>query len=235
LALLVSEPVPWADWIRTVEIEPSLYAADFSILGEQVESLLRAEARVFHFDVGDGHFIDPITMGPVVLESLAGLVHGEGGVFDVHLMVEQPENHFEAFAEAGADSVTVHYEAVDDLAQVVLEARQHGLQLGVAIRPSTPVEDIAEPALAAEVDFVLSMSVHPGYSGQTFLPGSLERLQWLRKALPAHVHLQVDGGINADNVREAHEAGANLIVAASAIFGREDLPRAYRRLVQALA
>jgi ribulose-phosphate 3-epimerase len=227
--------VPWADWIRTVEIEPSLYAADFSILGEQVESLLRAEARVFHFDVGDGHFIEPITMGPVVLESIAGLVHGQGGVFDVHLMVEHPEKHFAVFAEAGADSVTVHYEAVEDLGHVVLEARQHGLEIGVAIKPSTPVEEIAGPALAAEVDLVLSMSVEPGYSGQKFLPGSLERLQWLRKALPSRIQLQVDGGINADNVRDAHEAGANLLVAASAIFGREDLPRAYRRLVQALA
>jgi len=227
--------VPWADWIRTVEIEPSLYAADFSILGEQVDSLLRAEARVFHFDVGDGHFVEPITMGPVVLASISDLVHEHGGVFDVHLMVEHPEKYFEAFAEAGADSVTVHFEAVDDLGHTALEARQHGLEVGVAIRPSTRVEEIAEPALAAEVDLVLSMSVHPGYSGQKFLPGSLERLQWLRKALPARVQLQVDGGINAENVRAANEAGANLIVAASAIFGREDLPRAYRRLVQALA
>ena len=227
--------MPWGDWIRTVEIEPSLYAADFSILGKQVESLLRAEARVFHFDVGDGHFVEPITMGPVVLEAIADLVHRHGGVFDVHLMVENPQKYITAFAEAGADSVTVHFEAVADLAATVHAAREHELQVGVAIRPSTPVEDVAEPALAADVDLVLSMSVHPGYSGQKFLPGSLERLRWLRQALPARVQLQVDGGINDDNVRDAHEAGANLIVAASAIFGHEDVPRAYRRLVQALA
>ena len=227
--------MPWDEWIRTVEIEPSLYAADFSILGEQVEALLRAETRVLHYDVGDGHFVEPITMGPIVLASISGLVHELGGVLDVHLMVEQPEKHFAAFAEAGADSVTVHLEAVDDLAAVVHAAREQGLQIGVAVRPDTRVEDVAQPAMAAGVDLVLSMSVHPGYSGQQFLPGSLERLQWLRKALPPKIQLQVDGGITPDNVRDAYEAGANLIVAASAIFGREDLPRAYRRLVQALA
>src|SRR5918911_1915990 len=103
--------VPWDDWIRTVEIEPSLYAADFAYLGEQVDVLLRTGARIFHWDVGDGHFVEPITMGPIVLKSIASLVHGVGGVVDVHLMIEAPEKQFHAFADAGGDSVPVHYEA----------------------------------------------------------------------------------------------------------------------------
>jgi len=99
----------WQDWIRTIEVEPSLYAADFSRLGAQIEVLLRAEVRVFHFDVGDGHFVPPITTGPIVLQSIAPIVHAAGGVLDCHLMIETPERHFEQFREAGADSVTVHY------------------------------------------------------------------------------------------------------------------------------
>lgn len=225
----------WGNWIRTIEVEPSLYAADFARLGAQIEVLLRAGARVFHFDVGDGHFVEPITMGPIVLRSIAGLVHGEGGVLDCHLMVEQPERHFSQFAEAGADSVTIHYEAVSDVTNVVHAARTYGFEVGLAVKPRTGVAPAAQAAIDANVDFVLCMSVEPGYSGQEFIPDSLDRLRMLRGLLPDGMHLQVDGGITPENVRDAHEAGANLIVAASAIFGREDLPRAYHRLVQALA
>ncbi|MDQ2984178.1 MAG: ribulose-phosphate 3-epimerase [Actinomycetota bacterium] len=225
----------WDDWIRTVEIEPSLYAADFASLGAQVDALLHGEARVFHWDVGDGHFVEPITMGPVVMRWISERVHALGGVLDVHLMVDQPQKHFRQFAEAGADSVTFHFEAVDDAEATARAARELGLQAGLAVNPSTKVEDVAAPAMAAQVDLVLCMSVHPGYSGQEFLPGSLDRLRWLRAALPRTMHLQVDGGITHENVRDAHEAGADLLVAASAIFGYEDLPRSYRRLVQALA
>jgi ribulose-phosphate 3-epimerase len=227
--------VPWDDWIRTVEIEPSLYAANFASLGEDVDTLLRAGTKIFHFDVGDGHFVEPITMGPIVLKSISELVHELGGVLDCHLMVEQPEKHFPQFAAAGADSVTFHFEVAEDAAATVRAAREQELQVGIALNPSTKVEEVAPVAIAAGVDLVLAMSVHPGYSGQEFLPQSIERLQWLRSALPRSIHLQVDGGIHTENVREAHKAGADLLVAASAIFGREDLPRAYRRLVQALA
>jgi ribulose-phosphate 3-epimerase len=227
--------VPWDDWIRTVEIEPSLYAADFAHLGEQVDVLLRTGARIFHWDVGDGHFVEPITMGPIVLHSIAPLVHGADGVVDVHLMTETPEKYFHAFAAAGGDSVTVHYEAVEDLPAAVRAAREQELQIGMAVKPATRVEEAAEAASAAGVDFVLCMSVEPGYSGQKFIPDAIDRLKKLRELLPARMHLQVDGGIDSDNVRRVYEAGANLIVAASAIFEREDLTRAYRRLVQALA
>ena len=133
----------WSDWIRRIEVEPSLYASDFSRLGEQVEALLEAGTRVFHFDVGDGHFIPPITMGPIVLQAIAPIVHGAGGVLDCHLMVEAPERHIGQFAEAGADSVTVHVEVCPDLPAVVALAREHGLQAGLALNPDTSVEQAA--------------------------------------------------------------------------------------------
>ncbi|MGH3008679.1 MAG: ribulose-phosphate 3-epimerase [Gaiellaceae bacterium] len=223
----------WRDWIRTVEIEPSLYAADFARLGEQVEVLLRTGARVFHFDVGDGHFVEPVTIGPVVLQSISPLVHEMGGVLDCHLMVDNPTRHFPQIAAAGGDSVTFHYEVVDDVAATIAAAREHGLQVGVAFNPKTEPEDVA--AVAGDADLVLCMSIHPGYSGQEFMPEALDRIGRLRAALPDEVHVQVDGGIDNETVVGAYEAGATLLVAGSAIFGREDLPRAYRRLVQALA
>ena len=223
----------WDQWIRTVEIEPSLYAADFSRLGDQVDTLLRAGARAFHFDIGDGHFVEPVTIGPIVLESIAPLVHREGGAVDVHLMVDDPEHYFGALQSAGADSVTFHLEAVSDPRSVAAKARERGFQVGLAIKPETAVQDALEASEG--FDLVLCMSIHPGYSGQEFMPGALERVQWLRSALPPQMHLQVDGGITNDNIRSVCDAGADLIVCGSAIFGMEDLPRAYRRLVQLLA
>jgi ribulose-phosphate 3-epimerase len=227
--------VSWAEWIRTVEVEPSLYAADFARLGEQIEILLRAEVRVFHFDVGDGHFVPPITTGPIVLQSISPIVHAAGGVLDCHLMIETPERHFEQFREAGADSVTVHYEACPDLRSVVALAREQDLEVGLAFNPETAPEAAAEAALATGVDFVLCMSIHPGFSGQDFMPEALDRIRALRGLLPEPMPIQVDGGIGHGNIRDAYDAGANLFVAGTAIFGREDLPRAYRRLVEALA
>jgi ribulose-phosphate 3-epimerase len=223
--------VPWSDWIRTVEVEPSLYASDLAHLGEQVEVLLRAGTRIFHFDVGDGHFVEPITMGPIVLQSIAPIVHGAGGVLDCHLMIERPERQLDAFAEAGADSVTVHYEACDP-PQLVRAARERELEIGLAFKPGTAVEDAA--GAAEGFDIVLCMSIEPGYSGQEFMPDAFDRIRRLRGLLPPTVPIQVDGGIGGENIRDVYEAGATLFVAGSAIFEREDLPRAYRRLVQAL-
>ena len=222
----------WDRWIRTIEIEPSLYAADFARLGEQIEDLLRAGARVFHFDIGDAHFVEPVTMGPIVLESIAPLVHQGGGVIDCHLMVDDPVHHFPALQGAGADSVTFHVEAVEDPARVAARASEHGFQVGLAFKPETRVEDAV--AAAAGFDLVLCMSIHPGYSGQEFLPEAVGRLRELRATLPADVHVQVDGGITNDNIRTVYDAGADLIVCGASIFGMEDLPRAYRRLVHVL-
>jgi ribulose-phosphate 3-epimerase len=226
--------VTWENWIRTVEVEPSLYAADFAHLGEQIDALLRTGARIFHFDVGDGHFVEPITMGPIVLESIAPFIHSfEGAAIDCHLMVDNPTKHFPQIAEAGGDSVTFHYEAVDDVPATISVAREHGLQVGVAFNPETDPEEVAQ--VVGDADMVLCMSIHPGYSGQEFMPAALERVEILRAALPESIYVQVDGGISQENVRQVYDAGATLLVAGNAIFAREDLPRAYRRLVHELA
>jgi ribulose-phosphate 3-epimerase len=226
--------VAWREWIRTIEVEPSLYAADFTRLGEQVDALLRAGVRVFHFDVGDGHFVEPVTIGPIVLQAIAPLVHAvDGAAIDCHLMVSNPVHHFPLFAKAGGDSVTFHYEVVDDVPATIAAAREHGLGVGVAFNPET--DPLAVAAVAESADIVLCMSIHPGYSGQQFMPEAVERIRTLRQALPESVYVQVDGGIDAQTIGAAHEAGAQLFVAGSAIFGREDLPRAYRQLVHELA
>jgi len=227
--------VSWSDWIRTVEVEPSLYAADFARLGEQIDVLLRAGVRVFHFDVGDGHFVEPITIGPIVLQSISQQIHDAGAHVDCHLMTEHPERHFGAVAQAGGDSVTVHYEACDDLPAVVRAARTHELQVGLAFKPETSAAYAAHAALSSRVDMVLCMSIEPGYSGQEFMPEAFERIRTTRSLLPPDVPIQVDGGIGPENIRQVREAGATLFVAGSSIFGREDLPRAYRRLLQELA
>ena len=225
--------MPWGDWIRGVEIEPSLYAADFARLGAQVEALLDAGVRVFHFDVGDGHFVEPITIGPIVLQAVAPLVHARGGAVDCHLMVDNPLRHFPQIAQAGGDSVTFHYEVVADVSATIAAARGHGLRAGVAFNPDTEPEDVA--AVAGGADVVLCMSIHPGYSGQEFMPDALGRIARTRAALPEGVHVQVDGGIGEQNVRAVREAGAALLVAGNAIFGHPDPGRAYRSLVDAVA
>jgi len=222
----------WRDWVRTAEIEPSLYAADFARLGEQITHLLNAGARVFHFDIGDGHFVEPVTIGPVVLQSISSLIHQAGGVIDCHLMVDDPEHHFEQVKRAGGDSVTFHVEVSDEPWNAIKAARELDLGVGVAFNPETEVEQAVEASLGA--DLVLCMSIHPGYSGQEFIPESLWRIRQLRRQLSDTLFVQVDGGITAENVHHVHKVGADLIVAGSAVFGMEDLPRAYRRLVKAL-
>jgi len=225
--------VPWRDWIRTIEVEPSIYGADFAHLGDQLEALLRSECRIFHFDTGDGHFVEPVTIGPIVLQSIAPIIHRYGGVIDCHLMVDNPAKHFAQFAEAGGDSVTFHFEAVDDVPATIRAAREQELQVGVAFNPETSPDEVA--AVAGDADLVLCMAIHPGYSGQPFQEQTYDRVEALRALLPDAIPIQVDGGVGPDNIKELYARGATLFVAASAIFGREDLPRAYRRMVQALA
>ncbi len=218
-----------ADWFRGPEVAVSLYAADFSKLGEQVNSLLDAGARIFHFDVGDGHFIPDITMGPVVLKSVAPMIHGRSGLLGCHLMVEKPERQFERLKKAGADSVSFHAETCARPVDAVRLARELGLGVGIAFSPETPVERAAEVVSQVSADFTLCMSIHPGLSGQAFLPSAFERIRLLRNLLPTGI-IEVDGGVNLENISDVKQAGADLIVAGSAVFWTDDPGAAYRAL-----
>ncbi|MBA3332933.1 MAG: ribulose-phosphate 3-epimerase [Actinobacteria bacterium] len=222
----------WSDWAGEVEVEPSIYAADFARLGEQLGALVEAGARVFHFDAGDGHFIPEITIGPVVIASISPLVHAWGAALDCHLMVEEPERHFASVAEAGGDSVTFHAETCADPARAIAAARALGLGVGVAFSPDTSVEEAA--AAAEGADLVLCMSIHPGYSGQSFMPEAAARIARLRVLVPEETRVQVDGGINGDTVGLARDAGADLLVAGSAVFWHDDPARAYRKLSESV-
>jgi ribulose-phosphate 3-epimerase len=221
--------VAWKEWVRGPEIAPSLYAADFARLGEEIQEMLDAGVRIFHFDTGDGHFVPPITIGPIVLESISELVHEGGAFLDCHLMVEHPERHFEAFAKAGGDSVTVHYEACDNLPAAYEQARALGLAVGLAFNPETSPEDAATASEGA--DLVNCMSIHPGYSGQAFMPEALPRIRRLRELIPPKRLVEVDGGVDEENARELREAGVDLFVAGSSVFGADDPVAAYRALV----
>ena len=218
----------WSEWADAVEVEPSIYASDFSRLGAELETLVEAGARVFHFDAGDGHFIPEITIGPIVLQSISPAMRGWGARLDCHLMVSEPERHFEAVAKAGGDSVTFHVEACAAPARAIARARSLGLGVGVALNPETPIEDAVTAADGA--DLVLCMSIHPGYSGQEFMPEALERIARLRELLPPETRVQVDGGIHRETIVAAREAGADLLVSGSAIFWTDDPGSAYREL-----
>jgi ribulose-phosphate 3-epimerase len=221
--------VGWSDWIRDGgEVEPSLYAADFRRLGEQIDALLAAGCRIFHFDVGDAHFVPPVTMGPVVLRSIATGIHAAGGVLDCHLMVDDPAHHLEEFAASGADSVTFHVEATDDPARVAEKARSRGLSVGVSFKPGTTPRQAADVAREAGAELVLCMSIEPGYSGQAFMPDALDRIAEL--ATLVDVPIQVDGGVGEENAGSIRAAGASLLVAGSSVFGDPDPAAAYRRL-----
>jgi ribulose-phosphate 3-epimerase len=224
----------WDAWVgETGEVAPSLYAADFTRLGEQIEELLAAGCRIFHFDVGDGHFIPPVTIGPVVLRSIAPLIHGAGGVIDCHLMVADPAHHFPEFAASGADSVTFHVEATGDPRGLGAAARALGLAVGVAFNPDTDVAHAVAFAQAARAELILCMSIVPGYSGQPFLPESYARIAELAELVD--VPIEVDGGVGADNVAAVRAAGAAVFVAGNAIFAEPDPAAAYRRIVAAAA
>jgi ribulose-phosphate 3-epimerase len=219
----------WGSWIRQGrEIEPSLYAADFTRLGEQIDVLLAAGCRVFHFDVGDGHFVPPVTIGPVVLRSIAPMIHAAGGVVDCHLMVSDPAHHFPEFADSGADSVTFHVEATNDAAGVGAAARSRALEVGIAFNPRTNPAEAAAFAAAAGAGMILCMSIEPGYSGQAFMPEALGRIGELASLVD--VPIQVDGGVGESNAAAVRAAGASLLVAGSAVFADPDLGAAYTRI-----
>jgi len=212
-------------------VAPSILAADFSRLGDQVREVLDAGARVIHVDVMDGHFVPPITMGPLAVDALAELVHGADALLDVHLMIERPERQISEFAKAGADNITVHAEATPHVHYAVQAIKEAGCRAGVAICPATPVRALAE--IAADLDLALCMTVNPGWGGQKFLqhsPGKIERLRALIGAAPA---LEVDGGIDADTAGPCAQAGATVFVAGTALFGAADPGAAFREIAAA--
>jgi ribulose-phosphate 3-epimerase len=177
----------------------------------------------------DGHFVPPITIGPLIVSAIADQVHDAGGVLDVHLMIERPEQQVAEFAKAGADSITVHPEATPHLNYALGAIHEGGCAAGAAINPGTP--PIAVSQVTEELDLVLCMSVNPGWGGQPFIPSALAKLSELRELLPDRVALEVDGGVSLKTVADCVKAGANLLVAGSAIFGSPDPAEMYAKLV----
>jgi ribulose-phosphate 3-epimerase len=219
-----------AEIVASPQVAPSILSADFARLGAQLEEVMDAGARLIHFDVMDGHFVPPITIGPLVAASIADRVHAAGGAIDVHLMIEQPERQIEAFAEAGADSITFHEEATPHANRTLAAIRELGCLAGIALNPGTPVEAVSE--LGDLADIVLCMTVNPGWGGQSFIedsPGKVSRL----KPLAGKAKIEVDGGIDAKTAGSVAEAGASLFVAGSAVFGADDPAAAYMEIVAA--
>jgi ribulose-phosphate 3-epimerase len=211
-------------------VAPSILSADFARLGAQVAEVMDAGARVIHVDVMDGHFVPPITMGPLVASAIADQVHDAGGAVDVHLMVERPADHVEEFARAGADCVTAHFEADPHIHRTLGHIREAGCLAGVAINPGTPADAVRE--LDASADLVLCMSVNPGWGGQSFIEGSPDKVRRIRDAVASPV-IEMDGGIDADTVGGVAEAAATLFVAGSAVFGAPDPGEAFQRIAAA--
>jgi ribulose-phosphate 3-epimerase len=211
-------------------IAPSLLSADFARLGEQIELVMDAGAEVMHVDVMDGHFVPPITIGPLVLSGIADQVHDAGGVVDVHLMIEAPERQIGEFAEAGADSITFHAEATPHTHRTLTAVREAGCLSGVAINPGTPVEAVQE--LRGLADVVLCMTVNPGWGGQSFIETSPEKVERL-VPLVGPAQIEVDGGVDVDTAGPLAAAGARLFVAGSAVFGADDPAQAYSDIAEA--
>jgi ribulose-phosphate 3-epimerase len=207
------------------KIAPSILSADFACLGEEIRRVEEAGADLIHFDVMDGHFVPNISIGVPVLESLRKITRLP---IDAHLMISEPVRYLRTFVEAGANSISVHAEVCDDLPEIAAQIHELGARASVAINPETPVERVL--AVAEHLDMILVMSVHPGFAGQSFIAESLEKLRAVRREIQRRglkVDVQVDGGVKIDNIRAAAEAGANVFVSGSGIFGHGD----YRKII----
>jgi ribulose-phosphate 3-epimerase len=203
-----------------IKISPSILSADFSRLGEDVQAVDRAGADYIHIDVMDGHFVPNITIGSLVVDALRKVTDKP---LDVHLMIENPDLYIPAFAKAGAGIITVHQEAVPHLHRTVQLIKSLGKKAGVSLNPATPVETL--DVILDELDLVLIMSVNPGFGGQSFIPSALDKIRALRQRITERglsTELEVDGGVKIDNIREVVAAGADVLVAGSAVFNTED-------------
>ena len=214
---------------RAIEIAPSILAADFASLGEAVRAVERAGVSMLHVDVMDGHFVPQISIGVPVVASLRQATRLR---LDVHLMIENPERHIEAFAAAGADMISVHQEATPHLDRVLGMIRERGCRAGAVVNPATPVTLLSE--VLGKMDYVLVMSVNPGYGGQAFMPEAVEkirRLREMRERSGGDFQIEVDGGIGPENVREVVRAGAQILVAGTSVFRTPDPAAAVRSMM----
>jgi ribulose-phosphate 3-epimerase len=216
--------------IEVPRVAPSILSADFSRLGSQVAEVMDAGARVIHVDVMDGHFVPPITIGPLVAGAIADQVPDAGGAIDVHLMIEAPERQIAEFAKAGADSITFHEEATPHANRTLHAIRELGCLAGVAINPGTSAETVSE--LRGFADLVLCMTVNPGWGGQSFIESSPAKVERLLP-LVGEARIEVDGGIDVDTAGPIAAAGAHLFVAGSAVFGSADPAAAYTEIAAA--
>lgn len=203
-----------------IKIAPSLLAADFTKLGSEVESLNTTQASMLHLDIMDGIFVPNISFGYDIVKQIRPI---SSLIFDVHLMISNASKYIDKFVDAGANSITVHYEAVDDVPSIINYIHSKGLRAAVSVKPATPIESIAE--YLPLMDMLLIMSVEPGFGGQKYIASSTEKIQCARRIISdkgLRTSIQVDGGVNASNVAEVYKAGADIAVAGTAVFGKAD-------------